>query len=174
LEMDRLRVELRIFDQQFQVKMAEIGTGPTLHNVPSVADWIGVLVRPSIGVLEPDRVDDERIAVPASNLFAEIGGVGILGVFAAVRRNQPERSVLIEKDSGSTNLKKLEPAVARIFTRDTAGRQRLSGSTVCSTLNLCAASPAAVNGSLNPGRSFPMLPCGCALPSSRQKPVRSG
>src|ERR1700735_4634553 len=121
LEVDRLRVELLIFDQQLQVKMAEIRTGPTFHDVPTVADWIGILVRPGIGVLEPDRIDEERLAVPAFYRFAEIGGVGIFGVFAAVRRNHPKRSILIEKDSGSLNLEKLEPAIACIFSRDTAG-----------------------------------------------------
>src|ERR1700685_669973 len=89
LEMNRLLVEFWIFDQQLQVKMAEIRTGPTLHNVPSVADWIGILVRPGVGVLEPDSVDDERIAVPGSDLITEIGGVGIFRVFAAVSRNHP-------------------------------------------------------------------------------------
>ena len=53
------------------------------------------------------------------SFFAEIGGIGILGVLAAVRRNQPERSVLIKEDSGSLNLEKLEPAVTGIFPRNT-------------------------------------------------------
>src|ERR1700733_4878925 len=127
LEMDRLRVEFWIFDQQFQVKMAEIRTGPTLHNVPGIAHWIGVLVRPGVGFLEPDRVDDERTALPASDRFAEISGVGVFVVFAAVRRNHPERSILIKKDSGPLNLQKLEPAVACIFSRDAAGQTAAFG-----------------------------------------------
>ena len=40
LEMNRLRIEFRIFDQQLQVEMAEIRTGPTLHDVPSVAELV--------------------------------------------------------------------------------------------------------------------------------------
>src|SRR4029453_7869544 len=52
--------------------------------------------------------------------------------------------------------------------------QRLSGSIVAGRFGLRGASPAGVNGSVNPGRSLPMLPTGVVSRVPFQYPLKSG
>ena len=67
--------------------MAGIRASPSLHRVQLVAVRIGVLVGPRVDILERDGVDHERVAVPASDLFAEVQRVRIVGVLAPICRN---------------------------------------------------------------------------------------
>ena len=86
---ERLRVELRIFDERFDMNVVGIGPGPPLDDMQRIAMRIGVLVDPDLLLFEADRIDDQRVAFPPAKLLAEERWIGIVGVLAVrVDRNE--------------------------------------------------------------------------------------
>src|SRR5262249_12100687 len=80
----RLRVELRILDERVDVDMLGVGARPSLHDMQRVAVGVGVLVDPDLLVLEPDRVDHERVAFPAPDFLAKERRIRVVRMFVAV------------------------------------------------------------------------------------------
>ena len=97
LIVNRLGVELRIDDCEFEVQVAEIGTRPALDHVHLVTVRIGVFVRPGALFLERDRIDHERVALPFADFLAEKRRVGILAVFRVIDGNQAIGGVPVEE-----------------------------------------------------------------------------
>src|SRR5580658_1500523 len=109
------------------MQMPRIGAGPTFHRVQGVAVRVGVLIGPRICVLEPDGVDHKRVALPTADFLAEVGRVRILRVLAAIRWNETESPVLIEKNTIAADLQQLEAAIAGIFAGNAAGEAAAFG-----------------------------------------------
>ena len=79
-----LCVELRIFHRHFVRQMVGVRARPALDDVHGVAVRMRVVVNPAHLILESDRVDDQRVAIPLANAVSKKGGLGILLVSAAV------------------------------------------------------------------------------------------
>src|SRR5579863_8525240 len=71
--------------------MARVGTRPAFDNMHSIAVRMRVVVDPAQLVLESDRVDDQRVALPLANPVSKKGGLDVLRVSAAVEGNGAER-----------------------------------------------------------------------------------
>src|SRR5262252_5698968 len=60
----------RIVERDLDLEMTEIGTPQPLDDVKLVAVGLAAETEPA-AIAKSDRVDDERIAVPSTNLVAE-------------------------------------------------------------------------------------------------------
>src|ERR1700683_5359899 len=81
------------------MQMTNVRTSPALDGVELIAVRVRILVSPSSHVLERDRIDNERVAIPASHLFAEKRRIRVVAVLAAVGRNQAIGRVPVEKSN---------------------------------------------------------------------------
>ena len=87
----RLRVELRIFHRHLVRQMVRVRPRPPFDDVHGVAMRMRVVVNPAQLVLESDRVDDQRVAIPLANAVSKKRGLEILLVSAAVDGDRPKR-----------------------------------------------------------------------------------
>ena len=151
-----------------------IGSRPAFHHMQSIAVRIGVLVDPDLFVFETDGIDHQRVAFPMADLFAEERRIRIFGMLPAVGRDQAIVTVEIKERDELRSLQNAEGKAAGVVTRDSADdaeRFRVDG---LGQVECKRPRPPAVSGSLNPGRSLPILPTGLVVRSPFQKPVRSG
>ena len=95
---ERAGVELRVFDQRFDVDVVGVGAGPALDDVQGVAMRAAVFVGPDLRVFEADGIDHQRVAFPMAEFLAEERRVGIFGVLArGVDGDQAIVAVPVEK-----------------------------------------------------------------------------
>src|SRR5262245_66322931 len=68
---ERSRVELRVLDHSLDMKMIDVRPCPAFNHVQGVAVWVGVFVYPHSLILEPNRVDYQRVPFPSAQSLAE-------------------------------------------------------------------------------------------------------
>ena len=100
--------------------VVHVGPRPAFDDVQGVAVRVGVLVDPDLLVLEADRIDDQRVALPLADFFAEERRVGVVAVLAAVDRDEAEVAVEVEERDLVGALQHLEGQSAGVVARDAA------------------------------------------------------
>src|SRR5215813_9950281 len=93
--------------------MIGVGSGPSLDNVERVAVGIRVFIDPDLLVLEPDRVDHQRVPFPTPNLLAKKRRVRIIRMFALrIDRDQAKVGVPVKEGDflGALQYFKRQPA----------------------------------------------------------------
>src|SRR4029434_7264247 len=94
---------------------------PPLDDVQRVAVRVGVLVDPDLLVLEPDRIDDERVTLPAAQLLTEERRIGIVRVLAfGIDGDQAEIAVPVHERDLVGALQNLERQTAGVVPRNPA------------------------------------------------------
>src|SRR6185503_4677999 len=78
---ERPGVSSRIVDGGFDLQMTQVGAPKTLHHVQLLSVGMPREIEPEF-VVEPDGVDDHRVAIPASDGIPVPGGIGIGGMLA--------------------------------------------------------------------------------------------
>src|SRR5581483_3749280 len=78
VEDPRLRVEFGIFDPDGVIEVIGIEPLPALDHVHLIAVRMSIVIDPAQAIFEADGIDDQRVAVPASNSVAEVRSVDAL------------------------------------------------------------------------------------------------
>src|SRR5215510_7657675 len=96
--LEWLGIELRIFNQRFDMDVIGVGPGPAFHNMERVAVRICVFIDPHFFILEADGIDHQGVSLPMTNLLPEEGWVGIVGMLAIrIDRNQTKIAIPVKK-----------------------------------------------------------------------------
>src|SRR4030095_15816030 len=89
LNGEGLRIGARIGDGGHDLELAELGARIPLDGLELLRVRMADEVEPE-EIVEPDRLDDERVALPVTDRVAVPRGLLVVGMLAAIHEDLPE------------------------------------------------------------------------------------